>query len=129
MGMKIPGTPASPAEIEEKMLAYLRETSGETAVNLLPELAQLYLEDTAKQITDVGSAVAANDAVKLRQAGHALKGSSAIMGFDRLAALAKEVERLGKEGQVQKAASLLPDLQNEYQPVQLVLRSYAAKNQ
>jgi CheY-like chemotaxis protein/HPt (histidine-containing phosphotransfer) domain-containing protein len=65
--------------------------SGEPS--LAVELIDLYLENTARQISEISAAIKDTHQRGLRQAAHALKGSSLTMGARRLGDICELLER------------------------------------
>jgi HPt (histidine-containing phosphotransfer) domain-containing protein len=46
----------------------------------------------------------------LRERAHALKGAAATLGANRLAAACKELEEAGRDGDLERARGLIPEL-------------------
>jgi HPt (histidine-containing phosphotransfer) domain-containing protein len=63
-------------------------------VNWLPSTWKM----RPQQIDEIKSSLLKGDATSLREAAHALKGSSANMGFKQMVALTLELEMMGKTG-------------------------------
>ncbi|MCA1570515.1 MAG: Hpt domain-containing protein [Chloroflexi bacterium] len=68
------------------------------------ELIEAYLADGESHVADVEAAVAAGDAPALVRPAHTLKSSSATVGAERLAALARILETAGRSGTLDTAA-------------------------
>jgi HPt (histidine-containing phosphotransfer) domain-containing protein len=57
----------------------------------------------------------------LTQAAHSLKGSSGYVGAKRLVALSGELEKMGRAGRTEAAASVLAQLVAEFERVRQAL--------
>lgn len=99
----------------------LAETMGPNMDTLLPRLLPVYLEDGDLLISWLAEALQSGDATKMRQAAHRLMGNSASMGVLTVAALAEELELLGKSGDLSTAEQHLTALIEEYTKVKTAL--------
>jgi PAS domain S-box-containing protein len=66
--------------------------SEEIGIGPARELVEVFLGDTAERLTAMRSLVAAGERKTLERTAHSLKSSAATFGFERLAALAREIE-------------------------------------
>ncbi|MBI2863331.1 MAG: response regulator [Chloroflexi bacterium] len=98
----------------EQLRAGLDEASGQ---ELVREIVEAFLEDAARQLAEIRSAVAAGDPHRLRESAHGLKGMSANLGAKAMASLSFDLEKLGREGSLQGAAELLAQLERESERV------------
>jgi PAS domain S-box-containing protein len=80
--------------------AVLVEQFGPEFEAFLAELLPVYFEETAPLIAGLHDAIGRNDAEAIRQAAHAIKGASAIMGLTALAECAAGIEQLARQGQL-----------------------------
>lgn len=87
----------------------------EGAPALIAELVQIFEEDGPKRISELEEALARGSAEEATGAAHALKGGVSNLGLARLAATAKEAERLGRDKQLEAIRPLVPRLQEEFQ--------------
>jgi HPt (histidine-containing phosphotransfer) domain-containing protein len=99
--------------------AMLEMVGGDTA--FLAEMIDTYLADSPQLLADLGQAVDGGNAELLRRAAHSLKSNSAGFGAHALAALARQLEDLGKQGSTAGAAPLLAAAGAEYERVQAAL--------
>jgi two-component system sensor histidine kinase/response regulator len=111
---------AGPASFDEATLR--RRLSGDT--ELMTEAIRLFLDDLPARLADVGAAVAAGDAPALRAAAHALKGASATMSADRLAAVAAILEHAGAESRLDSIDTAWQRLSDESATVTDLLRRH-----
>ncbi len=72
----------------------LKQMSGEDFIN---ELIDAFLDDAPNMINQMKSAVPANDIESFRRNAHSLKSNANTFGAMELAALAKELEFMAKE--------------------------------
>jgi two-component system sensor histidine kinase/response regulator len=113
----IPGEDAADGLSDAVDIAVLRrleaaQVDGEPDV--IVELIDLYLEDTARRLAAISIWLAQGDALSLRQAAHGLKGSSATLGAGRTARLCEEVDQLAVENSLGPAATLVSELEDEF---------------
>jgi len=92
----------------------LKQISGDEFIN---ELIDTFLEDAPKMIAEINSALSANNADTFRRAAHSMKSNAATFGASQLAALAKELETLGKENKLHETGDKLRALEEAYESV------------
>ena len=88
--------------------AFERQTGGDAG--LRTEIIQMFLEDCPARVQDIRAAVDSGDAAALVSAAHALKGSAAYLSASIVRARAADLERAGRERNLDAARTLLPDL-------------------
>ena len=88
---------------------------------LIRELVTTFLTDYPSKLEQLGKALTAADAAALEQDAHSLKGSVALFGAAPARSFAAELERLGRESQLDRAATVLAQLQQELERVRQVL--------
>ena len=76
---------------EVTRLESLRLQLGDRGVDLVHELIALYLVQGRDLVSQIEAAGTAADPLSLRAAAHKLKGSTATLGGDRLAAFCQEI--------------------------------------
>ena len=102
------------------LAAFDRQTGGDAG--LRSEIIQMFLEDCPLRAAEIRDAVAKGDAPALKAAAHSLKGSAAYMSASIVRGHAGDLERMGREGELDEAqasvdaldaavAVLLPGLQ------------------
>ena len=72
----------------------LKQMSGEDFIN---ELIDAFLEDAPNMISAMQTALDANDVESFRRNAHSMKSNANTFGAAQLAALAKELETMGRE--------------------------------
>ena len=78
--------------IDEATLQEIRELDEETYI----EVIKAYLEDLAPSLNEIATAISGDDADTLGKVAHRLKGSSATMGLNGMAAACLELENLAE---------------------------------
>lgn len=78
-------------------LKVFNELKDATGADFIGELVQAFLEDAPTQITQMQSALTGQDAESFRRAAHTLKSNAATFGATDLSGLARELEMLGRE--------------------------------
>lgn len=76
----------------------LKETAGSEFIN---ELMDTFFEDTVHLIVQMRSALAVKNSDAFRRAAHSIKSNAATFGASRLAALARELEGMGRENNLE----------------------------
>jgi HPt (histidine-containing phosphotransfer) domain-containing protein len=106
----------------------MRERLGDDE-ELLRELAELFLGDCPKLLQRVAEAVRSGDAEAVRKAAHTLKGSVSNFGAADASRLARQLEEMGRAGDLalseKTAAELEAAVQQLRQSLEKWLRSAA----
>jgi len=105
--------------IDKTTFDELKQMSGADFIN---ELIDTFLEDAPKIIDELKSALKADNADSFRRAAHSLKSNAATFGASQLAALAKELEMLGKENKLHETGDRLRVLEEAYESASLELK-------
>jgi signal transduction histidine kinase/DNA-binding NarL/FixJ family response regulator len=103
-------SPLDPARLDS--LRRLSETSGKPIVQTLVDT---YLAETPRRIARMREALAGADSADLTFVAHSLKGISAQLGVIEVAAVSAEIERIGKDADLGRAAGLLGDLERAFE--------------
>ncbi len=93
----------------------LKEAMGADFIN---ELAQAYFEETPQLISKLQQALARQDHELFRQAAHSIKSTSNSFGALEFGALAKELELMGREANLDGAPVKVETLVSNYGLVQ-----------
>ncbi len=120
--------PAGPLELAA--LRNLRALEAQSSPDLVSGVIDAYLDSSATLDRELQDAVDCDAAGRLARAAHQLKSSSAQLGAQRLSALCKELEVLGRSGSTQGAAEILGRLREELGQVQeaLAAESFGARD-
>ena len=100
--------------IDRTTFEELKQMSGDDFIN---ELIDTFLDDAPKMIAEIKSGLATNNADIFRRAAHSMKSNAATFGASQLAALAKELEMLGKENKLSETGDRLKALEEAYESV------------
>ncbi|MBI4517041.1 MAG: Hpt domain-containing protein [Deltaproteobacteria bacterium] len=93
---------------QDTMLARL-----EGDVELLREIAALFLEDYPERLAALHAAIAGGDAQALELAAHSLKGSLGNFAAERAVAAALRLELIGRGGNLARAGEACAELEKE----------------
>jgi len=114
LGQKQGGDMSSAPAIDSAVFDSLKANVGD---DFIGELIQAYLEDSPKLLAEAKDALAKNDAETFRRATHSLKSNSANFGAHTLAAMSKELEQMGRAGNLAGADVKLAHAESEYERV------------
>jgi HPt (histidine-containing phosphotransfer) domain-containing protein len=106
--------------IDNAIISELKETTGS---EFMVELIDTFLADAPGMLADLHKALAENNAELFRRSAHSLKSNSGTFGALALAALARELENLGRNNQFAGTEDRLAQLEVEYGKVELALKS------
>ena len=81
-------------------------------VELLREIAVLFLDDCPRALAEIREALEHSDPVKLENAAHALKGSVANFGAHSAVDTAFRLEQMGRSGELSAGAETLRVLEH-----------------
>ena len=90
--------------------------------DFIDEMVDAFLEEGIQFVADLESALAEQDVDRFRRAAHSLKSNSATFGAMELAALAKELEEMAREGKLDQAANILPRVSIDFENVEHALK-------
>ena len=101
--------------IEIDTLQQLKTDLGD---EFITELVDTYCTETPELIVSLQNAYKDQDSETFRRAAHSIKSSSASLGAMRLSEQARQLEMIGKSGDLSEAAGQLDNLEAEYTLVQ-----------
>jgi HPt (histidine-containing phosphotransfer) domain-containing protein len=81
-------------EIDKAIFEELKQMSGEDFIN---ELIDAFLDDAPNMLNNMKTALGAKDVESFRRNAHSLKSNANTFGATELGALAKELELMAKE--------------------------------
>lgn len=118
------GTPTKPAESEPIFNeSEFREQMCDDG-ELMVEIIDLYLSESAKQRKQMGAALDAGDLTALSRLAHTIKGSLASLHTPRARACAQTVELAARSGKGPESASALVALEAELTALEPVLIAF-----
>jgi PAS domain S-box-containing protein len=109
--------------IDQQALAELRKLQMDGEPDIVQELGSMFLDRTPARIHAMKEALARRDANALKREAHNLKSSSANLGALRLSGLCKDLEILGRSGELQGAQELMEKAEAEFERVKTALES------
>ena len=90
------------------LAAFERQTGGDA--DLCAEIIQMFLEDCPGRVADIRAAISKGDALELVSSAHSLKGSASYMAASIVRGHAADLERFGRENNLDAAPAALADL-------------------
>ena len=125
-GAAEPSTPgsASSAALDHRVLRELQADLG--GAEALRQVIATFLDGTPRFLAALRDAAARNDASGMRQAAHALKSSSAMLGAIALSTQCGELEQFSRSGTVVDAVARVAAIEALYRAVALALEADAA---
>jgi CheY-like chemotaxis protein len=96
---------------------------------LLTDVLGLFLEDSNRLFHDIQSAVAREDPAGLARSAHALKGSIANLSSGPAHKYSAELEKMGRNGEIQSAAEFVAKLQHALRQLQSAAASALRRQQ
>jgi HPt (histidine-containing phosphotransfer) domain-containing protein len=105
-------------EIDPKIFTELRAMVGE---DFIDKLVDTFFEETDQLIETLRQALARDDPASFQRAAHSIKSSSASLGALQFSSRARELEMIGKQGQLGVAQEQVEDLVAEYHLVRQAL--------
>jgi len=105
-------SPIAPIISKEEVfdIAVLHELLGNN-IDQIREITLAFITDSAEQLSLLQTAIEADDVKQAAAISHRFKGSSASIGGNELARVAKNMETLGKAGDLERLTALMPELQ------------------
>lgn len=96
--------------------------------DLLKDISAAFLDEAPQLLAAMRTSSEKQDKPTLHRAAHTLRGSLRFFGNEPAAAAAQIMEAIGKEGDFQKAAGFLPELEQLVEQLLKCLREYVAKS-
>jgi signal transduction histidine kinase/DNA-binding response OmpR family regulator len=125
----LPAEPADPGPGDETAAAVDRASTLERVggdVQLLRQLAGVFQDDCARLVPELRGALQGQDAAKVEEAAHTLKGMVGFFGAAAAAETAYRLEKMGASGELAGAEAALDTLVREIERIQEGLASLGA---
>jgi PAS domain S-box-containing protein len=90
--------------------------------HLIEEILSIFFEDTPRRIETLKACAAAGNATSARDQAHAIKGAAASVGGEALRAVAFEMEKAGRAGDVEKVKAIMPLLERGFEQLKQAVR-------
>jgi len=120
-----PAGTESPAVLDQDVLQELKEIMQDDYLDLL----KTYLRNAPDLVEQARKAIDAGDVDALLNPVHSLKSSSANVGAMAVSVLARDGERLAREGDIEGAARILAQIEAAFANAQRALREHISENQ
>jgi len=111
-----------PEMLDRNALERVKQTLGKQADAMFPVLLQSFQDDSIRFLADARRALQEANAADLRRAAHSLKSHAATFGALALAAAARHLEQLARDGIFAGAAELIGTAEQEFVKVKTALR-------
>jgi HPt (histidine-containing phosphotransfer) domain-containing protein len=108
--------------LDPAVLESLRQLTPPGEPDVLKEVLQLFLDDVPARVERLRSAWQGGDAVAVQRAAHSLKGSAGNIGAADLLGVCRQLDELGRSGDLSKAAPLVTALDAEFSRVQFEIK-------
>ena len=113
---------ASEVLLDPAALENLRQMAGSDP-SFVTELIDTFLEDAPKLLEDMTQALEAGDAAGLRLCAHSLKSNGAEFGATVFSEICKQLEMIGKAGNLGGAGTLVTQAKAEFARVSSALKT------
>jgi two-component system, sensor histidine kinase and response regulator len=114
--------PAAVGALDLKALANIRELDdGEGAI--LAEVVSIFFDETPRHLDGLRNAVGAKDASEVARVAHAFKSASGNVGATGVVKLCRELERIGRSGELADATPLLREIEQQVEAVRPLLQA------
>jgi CheY-like chemotaxis protein len=90
--------------------------------DLVDKIVAIFLEDTPRRIEALKEHVADRNAESAYQQAHAIKGAAASVGGEVLRAVAFEMEKAGRSGDMEKVKAIMPHLESGFEQLRQTMR-------
>lgn len=97
--------------IDESKISFFKDLQSEDDLEFFTELIDIYMIETPKMLQKIREAIDANNPRDLSFITHKLKGSSVMLGIERIYQISSELESMGKAGVIEGAAILFVELE------------------
>jgi CheY-like chemotaxis protein len=81
----------------------LHKLGQDTSVEMLPEIVSIFIQELQQRIDDFPADISVLDVDELIARAHAIKSSAGTFGAHRLMEIARDIEQLARNGEVEKA--------------------------
>ena len=105
--------------------AFRRQMEEMDVGEMVEELLETFAQDAPERLAAIEVALSDGDAEEIRAAAHAYKSAAATIHAEGLAGLLRDMERAGRDGDVERARQLFTDLHSENSAVLAQLQQRA----
>ncbi len=97
--------------IDQTTFVGLKELVGD---DFIDELVETFFEESPGLLEEMRQALDSGDAEVFRRSAHSLKSNGASFGATELASIARDLEYMGRDSQLDEAATKMPELEAAY---------------
>jgi HPt (histidine-containing phosphotransfer) domain-containing protein len=108
--------------LDRQVIETLRQLTPPGEPDVLTEVLQMFLSEVPPRIDRLRNAWNAGDIQGMYRAAHSLKGSAGNIGAKRLYDVARQLDDLGRAGDVASSAPLMDELRIEFDKVEVEIR-------
>ena len=108
---------AEPQVLDRAVMATLRQLTTPGEPDVLTEVLRLFLQEVPPRMDRLRIAYAAGNIEEVYRAAHSLKGSAGNIGAQRFMGVCRQLDEMGRAGDLADAAPLVNALALEYQTV------------
>lgn len=112
---KSPPTRKAVQHVDPAVLDSIRELQQEGGAEILPQIIDMFLNDTPRRLDQIKQSLASHDAAALFEIAHSLKSSSANLGAMQLSNLFKDMELLARQNKLAETTELLARIEDEFE--------------
>jgi HPt (histidine-containing phosphotransfer) domain-containing protein len=108
---------AEPLVVDGAVIETLRQLTPPGEPDVLTEVLQMFLQEVPPRIERLRNAWAAGNIQEMYRAAHSLKGSAGNIGAQRLFAVCKQLDEMGRAGNLENSTPLVNALAIEFASV------------
>jgi HPt (histidine-containing phosphotransfer) domain-containing protein len=105
---------AEPVVLDRRVIETLRQLTPPGEPDVLTEVLQMFLQEVPPRIERLRNAWTAGNIQEVYRAAHSLKGSAGNIGAQRLLGVCKQLDEMGRAGDLEHSAPLVDALATEY---------------
>jgi HPt (histidine-containing phosphotransfer) domain-containing protein len=105
------------SSVEKKLILDVALSHVDGDMQLLAELAALFVQDYPRLMEEIRSSISTADSSTLERAAHTMKGRLAFFGIQKARELAMELETLGRTQALTHAAQSLAKIEAEMESI------------
>lgn len=109
--------------LDEKVVLQLKSLQSPRRPRFFADLIAKYQADAERHVVSLAAAIEQQNAEVLKEAAHALKGSSRSVGASHVAVVCEHLEAIGKAGSVDGGAPLVSELKQKLERALVELRA------
>jgi HPt (histidine-containing phosphotransfer) domain-containing protein len=116
----------APSVLDPSVLASLRQLSLPGEPDVLTEVLTLFLSEVPPKMTRLRNACSSGNIEEMQRAAHSLKGSAGNIGAQGMFDVCRQLDGLGRSGNLEAASTLVAALDVEFDKVQAEIRRLLA---